>query len=93
MEQSLLDDGQLAVLTPDELVRASTTQVHEVSVQEFGQCDCKEVLGIDTWIVSCELQHSLVEQLVVLVTGGLKGIGCDQMDVSDVSWTYLASGP
>ena len=79
VEQSLLDDGQFAVVTLDELVDTSSTHVHEMSLQEFGQCDCSEVLGIiDIWIVSCELQHPLVEQLVVLVTGVLKGIGYDQ---------------
>ena len=39
LEQSLLDNGQLAVVTLGEVVSAGTNQVYVVSFQDFGQRD------------------------------------------------------
>ena len=73
LEQSLLDDGQFAVVTLGDVVSAGRNRVYVVSVQDFGQRYCPEVLSYDIRVVSCELQHHPVVPLVVLVAGGLKG--------------------
>ena len=73
VKQSLLDDGQLAVVTLDDVVSAGGSHVYVVSLQDLGQRYCPEVLTYDIRVVSCELQHHPVVPLVVLVARGLKG--------------------